>query len=474
MATVTIGGASVTDLLDVSHSGEGASELGTAVVEVPNTQANRGAYAYGDEVRISRGGTVEWTGFVSGKPSRNGGLALTVTARDKRAALHNSEVHRPFYDMDAGEIVREAVQYRVDPRSPKLVFDGSALGDASASTPVFELANLPSVDLAEYGSDLWFLLWEEGASGTDTVTYDAVPSKAAPAGRLLWVETRFLVNNAGGHVSGELELRDHGGNSYVWDLAIPQGAQVVTRRFPVEEASADGLLSGDGDLAFRFEIAGSLPERRAAVIDYVRTRPFGLTPRETVLDVAAVEDADRRVTRRFDTSVLELIDQLATEDAAVSYVSDDRLHYRPTGSVSAPVSVSYTSTRVTDATVSRDATGIVNQVTVQGADGLQKTLRSSASIEYYGVSEREKPLIDTSIQSEADLLAWGEGYLNTHAWRDTDFAFTVADPSFRAVEVGQSMFVEWPPEGLSGLWTVSKVETNAAGFVTVSLTGSGA
>lgn len=473
--TITIGGTTVDDTLDVTHTGEGAGELGTAEIAVPNTQTNRDAYAYGDEVRISRDGVTEWTGYVSGKPTANEGLSLTVRARDKRAILHNSEVHRPFYDMDPGAIIRQAVQYRTDPRYPTTVFDGSNLTDASSTAAIFSLANLPSHDLNNYGSDLWFLAWNAGATGEDSVTFSNVGYTAAPPGRVLWVEVRYLVNNSGNYFSGELELVDDGGNNYVWDLDVPQGATFVTRRYPAEEATTAGAeLSTNGTLQFRFDIHGELPERRAAVIDYCRIRPFSLDARPQTLAVADVEDAGRTVTRRFDMSLLEVVDQFTTEENAISYVDDDALVFKPAGSSPAPVSLTHSGTRVTDVTVNRDATGIVNQVTVQGAGNLQKTLRSSASIDYYGVSEREKPLIDSSIQSEAELVEWGEGYLNDEAWNDTDLSFTVADSSYREVTVGDSLFVEWPPEGISGLWAVASVETDAAGFVTLSLTGSGA
>lgn len=473
--TVIIDGSTVTDLLDVSYSGEGSSELGTAQISVPNTEANRGAYAYGDEVEIRQSGRTEWSGFLSKKPTSNGGLDLTIHARDKRAILHNSEVHRPFYDMDPGEVIREAVEYRTDPRSPRLIFGGSDLTDTESSLPTFELADLSAHDLTEWGINLWFGLWNAGAEGSDYVRYDNVSPLAAPAGRVLWVETRFLVNNAGDYFSGELELRDDGGNNYVWDLEIPQGAEFVTRRFPVEEATDEGAeLLTDCELEYRFEIDGDLPERRGMVIDYARIRPFSLDARPATLDTSGVENADRKITRRFDASVLEVIDTFATEDNAVSFVDDETLVYRPTGAEFSPVSLSYSSTRVTEATITRDASNITNQVTVQGAGNRQKTLRSSASIDYYGVSERAKPLIDTSIQSEAELVEWGEGYLNENAWKDTDMSFTVADPDYRDVQVGDTLLVEWPPEGISGLWTVSNVETDTAGFVTVHFTGSGA
>jgi hypothetical protein len=50
--------------------------------------------------------------------------------------------------------------------------------------------------------------------------------------------------------------------------------------------------------------------------------------------------------------------------------------------------------------------------------------------------------------------------------------FSVADASYTDVRVGQSMSVEWPPEGISGEYIVSATEVRDSGIVKVSLTGN--
>lgn len=473
--SVTVGGTSVDGLFEVNYKGEGTDELGQAEITVKNSATNRG-FSYGEEVIIKRDGSTVWTGFLEKKPptgERN--LRLNLVARDKREELQYVEVHRPFYDMDSGDVVKEAVNKQVSPRSPIVLFDGSDTNNWTADTPVFELADIPAQNLNEYGSDLLFLYWGEGASGSFSVKFTNVDTDIGN-GRLLWFETRFLFNNPGGYFTGEVELQDADGNNYVWDMEIPSGVEFVESRYPAEEATTSGSsLSSDSTLEYRIDIEGSLPEARAAVLDYARARPFGLSSRSTGVSTADVQTSGRDIIRRFDGTVFEAIAQLATEDGAVSYVdANDDLHYEPSGDVDAPEEINYSSTRVTQVEAEKDATDIVNKVVVQGAGDLQVNLKSSGSIQFYGVSEREQPLVDKSIQNEAELRDYGEGYLDENAWNDTDLTFTIADSAYQNVEVGQTMYVKWDPQDLDRDMTVSSVETDTVGRVAVGVTGSDA
>lgn len=473
--SVTIGGSNVDRVIDVTYGQKDEEAIGTAQVTAANTAGNR-TFNYGEEVVVSRDGSEEFVGVLEKKPSTQSGLTVEFEALDKRVALQYEEVHRPFYNQDTGAIIREAVSERTEPRNPVTLFNGSDLNDLSADADIFELANIPSQRLYERGSDLLFLYWREESSGTFTLTYDAVPTNAAPDRRLLWVETRYLFNNAGGYFQGDLELRDHGGNNYVWDLKTPEGANFQTVRYRTEDATTDDAeLTSDGTLQFRIEIRGNIPEPRAAVIDYARTRPFDLQNRGSPVDAPAttVQDSDREITRRFDSTILELIEQLSVEDGAVSFIDEnDDLHYEPAGDQNAPVSIDYASTRVVDASFDRDATDIINKVTVQGDGDLQAQVESPASIQFYGVSPREKPLVDKSIQTREDLLAFGKGFLSENAWDDSAFEFTVADRAYRDARVGQAIDVTWPPEDVDGSFIISSKDADGAGRVTLSFTGS--
>lgn len=471
--SVTVAGSPVDGLIEVDYKGAGETELGEAEVQVKNTATNR-AFSYGDEMIIQRDGSTVWTGYLEKKPPTGGrNLRLNLVARDKREELQFVEVHRPFYDMDTGEVITEMVNKQVSPRHPVVLFDGSDTNNWTTDTPVFELADIPAQNLNEYGSDLLFLYWGEGATGDYTLTFSDVDTDIDD-GRLLWFETRFLFNNPGGYFTGEIELQDHAGNNYVWEMEVPSGVDFVKRRYPAEEATTSGSeLSSDGTLEYRISIDGSLPEARAAVLDYARARPFGLTSRNTGVSTVDVQTTGRDIIRRFDGSLFETIAQLAIEDGAVSFVDeDDHLHYEPAGDVDAPESITYSSTRVTDVDANKDATDIVNKVIVQGAGDLQVNLKSSASIGFYGVSEREQPLVDKSIQNETELRAYGEGYLNENAWNDTDITFTIADSAYQNVQVGQTIYVKWDPQDLDEDMEVSSVKTDTVGKVAVGVTGS--
>jgi hypothetical protein len=474
--TVTIGGSSVNRVTSVNYAGKDEEELGTATVEAANTSANR-AFDYGEEVVIQRGGTTEFVGVLEKKPAAGGrNLSIELIARDKRAALHYEEVHRPFYEQDSGAVVREAVSQRTKPRNPVVVFDGDSEGSWSSSVPNFRAADIPSQKLYERGGDVLVAYFREEDSGTYRATLDPIPSNAAPSKALLWFETRFMFNNAGDYFRGEIELRDDGGTSYVWDMDIPDTGEAVTRRYPAEEAASDGAeLSGSNTLEFRFEIDGNLPEPRAGYLDFGRTRPFGLVSRDAEVSApsSTVLDSGRDITRRFDLTMMELVQKLSVEDGATSFVdTNDRLHYEPAGDESAPEAIDYASTRVVDAEFHRDSTDIVNRVTVQGAGDRQVQLQSSGSIAFYGVAPRDKPLVEKEIQNRGELVAYGEGFLNDNAWTDTAMSFTIADAAYRAIEIGQEIDISWPAQNINGTFVVSSKEVGEAGKVTIGVTGS--
>jgi hypothetical protein len=474
--SVTIGGVTVDRVSDVTYGQKDEGSLGTATVVAANTAANRG-FSYGDEVIIQRDSTTEFVGVLEQKPAAGGrNLMVELKARDKRAALHYEEIHRPFYETDTGEIIREAIDNKIQPRSPVDMFLGNDLSNWTSDVPTFQLADIPSQALSNRGTDLLFLYWSGEASGSFTATLDPPLSTGIGSKALLWYETRYLFNNAGGYFTGEVEVRDDGGNSYVWDLPIPGGSEFQKQRFKAEEASSENAqLSGSNKIQYRITIQGNLPEPRAGVIDFGRARPFEVTSRSIGIDAPSttVRDSGREITRRFDKTILEVIRDLSVEDGATSYVDpNDDLHYEPSGGATAPVSIDYASTRVVDASFNRDSTDIVNRVRVQGAGDLQISLQSSGSISFYGVAPRDKPLVNKEIQNRDELRAYGEGFLDENAWDDSAFEFTIADSAYRAVSVGEEIPVSWSPQDVSGTFTVSSVEITDAGKVTLKFTGS--
>jgi hypothetical protein len=474
--SVTIGGTSVSRVASVSYGQGDESELGTATVEAANTASNR-SFGYGEEVIIQRDGTTEFVGVLEEKPSGGGrNLLVEFKARDKRASLHYEEVHRPFYEQDSGQVIRETVENQTRPRNPVDVFLGDDLTDWTSDIDVFQLADIPEQSLYNRGSDLLFLYFKKESTGSYQATLDPIPSNAAGNRSLLWFETRYLFNNAGGYFTGEVELVDDSGVSYVWDLEIPDGNPFQKVRYKAQEATSDGSeLSGSNKLQFRFDIQGNLPEPRAGVIDFGRARPFDLVSRDAGVNAPSskVLDSGREITRRFDQTILEVIQKLSVEDGATSFVdTSDDLHYEPAGDSAAPVSIDYSSTRVTDASFDRDSTDIVNRVRVQGANDLQLTLQSSGSIAFYGVAPRDKPLVVKSIQNEEELRDYGEGFLDENAWNDSAFSFTIADAAYRAVTVGQEIDVSWSPEDIDGTFVVSGKDVKDGGKVELSFTGS--
>ena len=481
---VEIGGVSVDALQDVETGDDDDGTLGTARITAANTSANRGV-DYSQEASVYRHGELVYEGPVTKKPSLGqSNERIEFTVADKRAELKYIETHRPYYQMDPGDIVREAVQQASRIKSPVEVFSGSSASGWSANTPEFGTVGAQDEQLQDRGSDILALGFPTGSSGTYQAVYSGVPSSAIPgSGQIVRLTTRVLANSRGGQFEGEVELNDNGGNTYVW--RFPRlSTEWDTYSFSAEDAQPTSTFSGEsihgepGTLVYRFRLKGSLGDNRAIALDYADVLPFTLSSREASVEVGEVQDVGTVISRRFDQNVMEMLADLGEEFGYTSFVDpDDVLHFEPAGSQSSPLNISYDSTPVFEVEVDRDADKVVNKVTVQGGEDsrgnpIQVTASDSASIQFYGLSEREEQIVDENLQTERDARRKAEGFLADNAWDDQAVSFRVADGAYRDVRVGQSIGVHWPPDDLQNeQFTVSGKEQHQDGSVTLDMTG---
>ena len=480
MATwdVTVEGTPVDALIEVKPEDKSEGQLARTKVTCGNTASNR-AIASGDAATVTKNGSVEFEGNVTKKPSKGSNNDfLELIVGDKRVELHYEEVHRPFYNMDTGDIIAEAVNKRAQTLSRRTVTGGDESGSEwESDIPVFEPASFSNKRYRERGSDVVFCGWREGAAGEHYARFTDVPASAIPGdGQIMRLSTRALANNSGDQIRGEVELVDNADNAYVWDLSrMTTDFQKYELR--AEDARTNAKIgsnaSGTGVLEYRFNLTGELSEARAVLIDYAETLPFSLKTRNTAVSPAEVQTTGRTITRRYDASIMEMLKELSTEDGFTSYVDQSEdLHYEPAGQSVASKSIDHSSTPVVDADIDRDYDRITNKLTVQGSGGIQVTVQDKASVEFYGLSAREDNIVDKEIQTEREAQARGEAVLDDEAWHDTAMTFSVADASYTDVRVGQSMSVEWPPEDISGEYIVSATEVQDSGIVKVSLSGN--
>lgn len=470
MVSVTIAGQSPEALLEVDTTAK-TGDLGRATIVVGATPFNKDSFGSGDKVVVSRPNDQNWNGYITGRPNRTGDGTLEIEAMDTRYELKNLDVHRVFYDMDSGNIVKSAVTESAEGLGRVNIHVGSDLTNWSGDTPYFELANLSTKQIHEKGSDLIFLGIPQGATGSYKATFSGVPSAAIPGdGQVLRLVTRVLVNDPGSQITGQIELRDNAGNQYVWDVEY-RGTGFNKYELKAEEAETDGEVGTNGTLEYRFDLSGELSDNVGAVIDYADTFPFQLVNRsESDITTNNVETTGRTITRRVDKSALELIQDLQTEEGFTSWIdSNDDLHFTNAGGTSSSKQIVRGSSPVTKADFNTKYDTIDNKVTVQGSGDIQVTLRDPGSIAFYGVAPRSEPLVDETIQTRAEAEDRGRGYLNKNAWNDTVATFTLADTAFQQLTKGDSVYVDWPPQNLSGDFVVTSIEVNSAGLVTVDL-----
>ena len=472
---VTIGGTPVEAVSTVEPTEGDEGKLGTCKVVCGATATNRG-FESGQDATVKRNGVVEFTGRVTKAPSAGRTAEqLEYTLSDSRVELRYIEAHRPFYQMDTGDIIKEAVLQESTVKSPVTIHEGSTTTGVESDAPEFELLNSDQRRLNETGSDLIFAGWPSGTSGTYYVRFD-VPSEGVPGdGQIIRLATRLLLNNRGDQIEVEIDLRDAAGNNYVWQVDnLSTNFQEIT--LAAEDAEPDAtigsLTSQDSTLEYRFDLKGDLPEPRGVALDSASVLPFTLTSRSPDVTTNSVETTGNVITRRFDENVMQMLKILGDEDGYDSWVDDsDDLHYEPASGRQASVQITDTSP-VTDYSFNRDYDGIVNKVTVQGKDDISVTAVDNGSVQFYGISEREEQIVDKEIQTQEEADRKAREYLDDNAWSDTAISFELADIEYADASVGEAMRVQWSPEDVDTFYTVNNKEIDSQGFVTLQFTGS--
>lgn len=471
---VEVDGVQATELVDVSYNNGTGGTIGNAEVTVGNSASNRDLFESGADVVIKEDGEVVWSGEVIGKPSNTerANLTLTVDAETKAGQAEYGKVNRPFIEMSRADIVREAVDFEVEPYTTarRITNADTTSNWSSDNVGIFEKTD-DSKGINKFGQDTLFVGFREESSGTGTVTFHDVPSNAAPGRRILEFETRFVLNNQGDVFDVFVTLTDAVGVEYTWEVPVGGFAEWEVYELPVEDAD----ISTGGDpltLRYEFQIDGVLPESRAAAIDMARTTPFRLEDRQIGLD-HDVDDTGDQITRRVDDSILNLAEGLATESGSTMYVTtDDTLRFEDDPDA-APFSITDDGdTNVVAVDVDRDF-DVKNQVTVQGKDDLQATFEDTSSVEFYNVeAPRPEPITDTSLRTRDQLATRARGFLRENAWEDSAITFTLAGSKWREVRAGQIIPVDWPKEDVVGEFTVDSTGRTDEGYTTIGLSGN--
>jgi len=470
---VEIDGTEPTNIIDVKYEKPSGDSIGTAETVVANSSSNRSLAVSGADVEIFEGGDKQWSGEIIGKPSnqqmRN--LTLTIEAETLAGQAEHGKVNRPFIELSRAEILRRAINKEIEnyTTSRKISFADDT-SNWSSESDIFELTN-DSSGINNFGRDTIFVGILEGESGSYEVTFDNVPSEAAPGRRIYEFETRMVVNNRGNVFDVYVELVDGDGIGYEWEIPIRGIATWRTYQFDVEDAK---ITTGNTPhtLRYRFEVQGTLPEHRAAAIDMARATPFTVNDRNTALTYV-IDDTDDQITRTVNESILSLADSLAIEAGATVFADENnRLIFESAGDEGALYEIRDDSgTQVVDVTVDRDF-DVTNVVTIQGRDDLQATYEDTASVEFYNEqAPRSEPINDGSLRTREQLAARARGYLNDNAWQDSAITFVLAGSVWRNVQVGQSVLIDWPKEDISGTFAIDKTSRTTEGYTTIGVSG---
>lgn len=483
---VTVAGTTITKIFDIQYNNGETTKMGEASIVCANNSNNRNSES-GDELIIKKNGTKDFVGYITGKPSKAGPSAteLELKSIEKRSELKHEQVNRTFYQKDTGNIIKEVLNNKLvvnalDNEEHGIYVDkGESTTNWNTNVPKFRTGDIASLALEEGGNNFLFFGWPE-KSGTESpynITYTNVPSDALVGdGQLDTLYARMALNNNGGIFNVELDIRDFSGNNFIWPLELPESGfktHELKAANATTTASIGSKLTNNGRFELRVDTNGTLPDSRALGLDFVSTIPYRTESRSTDITPTGVETTGNVITRRIEKNILQMIEDFATEDGYIHFIdTDDVLYYHPSGQTQAK-SIEYSSTNVVDADFDRDYRNITNRVTVQGDSDVRVTVEDTASIEFYGVSAREKPIVDEELQTEKEAERRGKGFIKENAWDDEAFVFVVADASYQSVRRGDDILVKWSPENINATYTVSNVETDKDGLVTITVTKRG-
>ena len=467
LQSVTIAGQSV-GVIDVTTHSRGGDSLSAATLVVKDTESNRAQATHGAEV------VVEWTeytwrGYVTNPQAGEGAETLQIKANGRRLELKHNTLHTCFYNVTSSEAVKLAITTRSKPLNKTEIHTGSTVTDWTAVAPVKQRYGGSRASLYNWGTDGIIVGARSGHDSPLVATYHNVTTDAIVDG-IYRLDTRLLVSDRFTGLEAEIELTTPDDTTYVWEPELNTGPQSL--RLNAEDAHPDGQVSEAGTLQYRFYPGGRTANDAAVMIDNAHTLPFKRVPRNTALSVDGVQSTNRKIIRRVDNPAAVFIDKQATEDGFDWWVDDDILYYEPGENDPGELEIVAGETPVIDVSPDRDAESITNIVTVVGANDIEVTERDQASIEYYGPVPRPEPITDPSLTTKAEATARAKGHLEDNAWDDAEIPFEVADTRLSALTHGDSIPIDYPPEGLSGSYSIEETRTQSNGVVTVTVAAS--
>lgn len=516
-------------VFDVQTQKRDGEAVTTGEVVLPRTRRLQQGILPGNKIKLLYQGVIRATGNVTSKNSDSDGLELTIGFKSEERALQSEIVNRAFYAIDPAKMVRRMINKRARDLDRRYITRGdnlsaqNTLDDLSnwqSNTDVLELGNIPNQSPHTFGQDFIFAGIRQTANRNITnkdnaffvISYDGVSptsvpnntggediTASAPDG-LQKLVARLAVNNAGGVFDVEIRLTDYYNTDvspdtrdyrqYHWQPDIGKEATGFQEiELPIEEAQQESVLEKrktgdskiykeiDGNLAIGIELLGELEDHRGIGIDYFYSIPYTEEEREPTIVPGNIQPANQPVTRRFDRNRFEAINNLATEIGYQLLKSEksNEIDFIPRGDAKAGPSITYGAkgergATVVDAEFNKDFSEIKNKVTVQGAGDVRVTLENGDSVKYYGIAPKQKPIVDKQIQSDKEARQRARGFLRKHAFNEEMFTFTLANQDFANVRSGQRIFVNWPPQNISGDFFVTQKKKDADGFIELSLT----
>lgn len=391
--------------------------------------------------------------------------------RGEKLDINKRKVHRNWIKTDTGKIIREAIEERANHKSSEIVFRGEDSELNNKITTNNEYAQTyqnPKNDIKEVGASLVFAGWNSDSSVaagdeidvfkiSDIISgYDGLNSiDIGLVGNLL---NQTLIIS---WVKNDVKLEWEFNNIY---------REYRELELRPEEADRVVETSDDYDIGFSVNFGADIQEgeQNALAVDYIRISPFNLVNREKVdINTGNIENTGREVTRRFDTSIKNIIENLRKEDDYNMTRRDgESVIYNPRESGTTTESIDESS-NIISIKKNQNLSEVDNEVRVQGQDEINAKITDSKAIDNTNLKAEKDVVGNQRTEREARDRAKGE--LERNATKKSTIEITIGNGDLVSLKDKIGKMININVRELSGLYEIEAVEVPQNGLVVVKV-----
>lgn len=460
-----INNKSTTDILEISYNSRTGSDSEVAKITIPETSTTE-SFSLGDDAKLYENGNIIFRGTYEGHKQSDDKGFIDLKIDGYKQYLSNQRVNRLFIREDTGDIIKSAINKKSSHKDKRVVYQGNSTTNVSTTnTEYFELLDADSSKYSKIGDNMVWQGWEKGTSSvTDTVTISNITDLKDGIDNL---QIR-IIDNISIQANVKIKLYAYS-TEFIFNLDNSENRGNIYTFYP-GKAEEINSSNRNGEIDIEVEINGEIQEGRAIGIDYIALTPYILEDRNINIDTSGINTTGRTISRRFDSSLNDLIEQLEKEDNYDFTVNEKKAVYRPSSKDKVTdMSIIKGSTDIVSVSENTDIQDVKNNVQIQAQKDKNINMKNPSSTEEYGNQERNETRVNTNIRTEQEAKSAAQGELKKTAFNKSTYTFSIMNDKYESLieEVGNRIEVQY--EDLNGFYKIINVNTSDERIVEVTI-----